>query len=129
MATIECRNNRFRVIFYHSGRRHTLSMKTDDLDEANNIAGAGRGSGTNACKSSSLRLATNRVRSVHSAMDQKTTARVEQSGTDINEAQAQCLGRLANHTRFADTWGTPQINWPPRGNKRGETLRNFGWPH
>lgn len=40
MATIERRNDRFRVIFYHSGRRHTSSLKTDDLDEANRIAGS-----------------------------------------------------------------------------------------
>ena len=34
MATLENRNGKYRVIFYHSGRRHSGSLKVDNPDEA-----------------------------------------------------------------------------------------------
>ena len=40
MATIERRNNRFRLIFYHHGRRYPASLKTTNEREANAIAGS-----------------------------------------------------------------------------------------
>lgn len=39
MATIERRNNRFRLIFYHLGRRYAASLKTTNEREADAIAG------------------------------------------------------------------------------------------
>ena len=40
MGSIEKRNNRFRLIFYHAGRRYTASLKTADRREAEAAAGA-----------------------------------------------------------------------------------------
>ncbi len=39
MATIERRNNRFRLIFYHRGRRYAASLKPKAEREANAVAG------------------------------------------------------------------------------------------
>jgi integrase len=40
MATIERRRNRFRLIFYHLGRRYATSLKTTNQREADAIAGS-----------------------------------------------------------------------------------------
>src|SRR3954452_1049736 len=40
MATIERRNHRFRLIFYHAGRRYTASLKTTSQREADATAGS-----------------------------------------------------------------------------------------
>src|SRR5687767_14293334 len=34
MATLEKRGERYRVIFYLAGQRHSVSLKTDDRDDA-----------------------------------------------------------------------------------------------
>jgi integrase len=39
MATIERRGDRFRLIFYHLGKRYTASLRTSDRREADAIAG------------------------------------------------------------------------------------------
>ncbi len=39
MATVEQRNNRFRLIFYYAGKRYTASLKTTDRREADAAAG------------------------------------------------------------------------------------------
>ena len=40
MATIERRNDRFRLIFYHLGKRYATSLKTSNEREADAIAGS-----------------------------------------------------------------------------------------
>jgi hypothetical protein len=38
MATIERRNDKFRVIFYHLGKRYSAALKATDSDEADRTA-------------------------------------------------------------------------------------------
>jgi len=40
MATIERRNDTFRVIFYHAGRRYTATLKTTDAKAAAAVSGS-----------------------------------------------------------------------------------------
>jgi hypothetical protein len=40
MATVERRNDRFRLIFYHAGKRYAASLKTTSQREADFIAGS-----------------------------------------------------------------------------------------
>jgi hypothetical protein len=40
MATVERRNDRFRLIFYHAGKRYAASLKTTSQREADSVAGS-----------------------------------------------------------------------------------------
>ena len=40
MATVERRNDRFRLIFYHAGQRYTAGLKTTTQRDADSVAGS-----------------------------------------------------------------------------------------